>query len=93
MSAPAPGALWRVVRAVAGRPDLWPVAAIVARRLAPRRWWRRWPPLPLPDGSYWRFRMTTAYGGEGEAGADPVDVVEYLEWCRTRRHQERRSLR
>jgi hypothetical protein len=57
----------------------------MAVRLAPARWWRRWPPLPLPDAAYWRFRMTTAYGGSGDAVPKARDLVEYLEWCRERR--------
>lgn len=93
MSAPSPRDYVRVTRVVASRPGLWPIAAVVAWRLAPRHWWRRWPPLPVPDAAYWRFRMTTAYGGDGDASADPTDVVEYLEWCRERRRQERQALR
>jgi len=75
----------RIVVAVIARPWLWAAAVTVVLRLAPHGWWRRWPPLPLPDPDYWRFRMATAYGGDG--GADPTteDVVEYLAWCR--RHQ------
>ncbi len=75
-------ALAHVGAALAWRPDLWPVAVVMAVRLAPERWWRRWPPLPVPDASYWRFRMTTAYGGSGDAVPPGKDVVEYLEWCR-----------
>ncbi|MGH8982087.1 MAG: hypothetical protein ACRDWE_13900 [Acidimicrobiales bacterium] len=85
MRAASPGALWRAVRAVGPRPDLWRVALSVAWRLAPRRWWRRWPPLPVPDARYWRFRMTTAYGGDGDTAPRATDVVEYLEWCRESR--------
>jgi hypothetical protein len=85
-------ALAHVGPALAGRPDLWPVAAVTAVRLAPERWWRRWPPLPVPDASYWRFRMTTAYGGSGDAVPAGKDVVEYLEWCRES-HRARGRLR
>ncbi len=82
-----------LLRAVARRPDLWAVAMWTALRLAGPGWWRRWPPVPWPDPSYWRFRMTTAYGGSGDAAPDPVDVVEFLEWCRGRWRQQRRALR
>lgn len=85
-------ALWRVAPAVVARPDLWIVALVMAVRLAPIGWWRRWPPLPVPDASYWRFRMTTAYGGTGDAVPPTKDVVEYLEWCRER-HRPARHLR
>lgn len=78
-------ALRHAVRAVAVRPTLWPIALCTVLRLAKPGWWRRWPPLPYPDGAYWRFRMTTAYGGEGDTAPDPADVVEFLWWCRERR--------
>lgn len=71
-----------VVRAVLARPTLWPTAARQALRLAPRGWWRHPPFLPVPDPTYLRFRMVTAYGGDGSAPADADDVVTYLRWCR-----------
>jgi hypothetical protein len=78
-------ALGAVLPAVLFRPTLWRVAVVMALRMVPDRWWRRWPPLPVPDASYWRFRMTTAYGGSGDAAPDVRDLLEYLEWCRDRR--------
>jgi hypothetical protein len=50
-------------------------------RLAPRGWWHRWPPLPLPDRDYLRFRLQTMYGGEGRS-PDAADVLAYLSWCK-----------
>ena len=67
--------------AVAVRPRLWWVAMAQAVRLAAPGWWRRWPPLPLPDPDYLRFRTQTAYG-DPAADPTPEDVVAYLEWCR-----------
>ena len=67
--------------ALAVRPRLWPTAARQLVRLAPSRWWRRWPPLPVPEPGYLRFRMQTAYGDAHRAPA-PADVVAYLDWCR-----------
>ena len=67
--------------AVAVRPRLWGVAVTQAVRLAAPGWWRRWPPLPLPDPTYLRFRLQTAYG-DPDRGPAPEDVVAYLEWCR-----------
>lgn len=70
------------VMAVLRRPSLWWTALVVCRRLAPPGWWRRRPYLPLPDPSYWNFRMVTAYGGDGDAPPEPDDLVTYLEWRR-----------
>lgn len=58
------------------RPDLWPAAL----RLVPRRWWRAWPPLPVPPRPYREFRTETMYGTGGRLDAD--DLIRYLEWCR-----------
>ena len=71
-----------VAAAVARRPDLWLTAARQVRVLAPAGWWRRPPFLPLPDPTYLRFRMVTAYGGDGAGPLRPHDVVTYLHWCR-----------
>jgi hypothetical protein len=65
------------------RPDLWPAA----RRLIPRRWWRRWPPLPIPPAEYLRFRSETMYGSAGRV--EPTELIRYLEWCRSMRHPAR----
>ncbi|MFZ4669195.1 MAG: hypothetical protein ACOYML_07850 [Microthrixaceae bacterium] len=86
-------------RAVLRRPDLWATAIRQAFRLAPRGWWRRPPFLPLPAGSYLRFRMVTAYGGDGEPGHEQGDgdidragdLITYLEWCRAWPHLAHRA--
>ena len=78
-----------VAGAVALRPLLWPVALAEAVRLAPVGWWRAWPPLPVPDAALWRFRMETAYGGEGDAVPDAADVRSFLRWCRGMRRWRR----
>lgn len=73
------------VLAVLRRPDLWWTGLRQAARLAPPGWWRRSPHLPLPSPEYLRFRMVTAYGGDGTPDDDGArDLVTYLEWCRTR---------
>jgi len=77
-----------VVRAVAWRPWLWPVAVVQALRLARPGWWHRWPPLPVPDDALWRFRLETAYGCE-DALPDAADVRSYLRWSRDMRHWRR----
>ena len=46
-----------------------------------RRWWARLPFLPLPDRTYLRWRMYTAYADE--AAVPPVeDVVRFARWRR-----------
>jgi hypothetical protein len=62
-------------------PDLWTTAIRQAWRMAPVRWWRRRPPLPLPAPDYLGFRMLTQYGDAAHAPV-PRDVVNYLRWCR-----------
>jgi hypothetical protein len=73
--------VWRSAFAVVARPRLWGVAVRQAFRLAPRRWWRHSPYLPVPDREYLRFRVQTQYG-TGERSPEPADVVAYLDWCR-----------
>jgi hypothetical protein len=73
--------LARAALAVARRPALWGVAVVQLVRLAPRGWWRRWPPVPAPDPAYLRFRLQTQYGDPDRA-PEPADVVAYLQWCR-----------
>jgi len=70
-----------VAGAVARRPRLWAPAVRQARRLAPRRWWRRAPFLPVPDRDWLRFRAETQYGDPDRA-PDADDVVTWLEWAR-----------
>ena len=77
-----PPGILQALGAVARRPGLWPIAVVMALRLARRGWWRRWPPLPYPDPAYWRLRMTVAYGGEGDRPPEGEDVASYLRWCR-----------
>ena len=67
--------------AVAAHPSLWATALVQIVRLAPTGWWRRWPPLPVPDRDYLRFRLQTQYGDPDRA-PEPGDVLTYLHWCR-----------
>lgn len=71
----------RVGAAVAARPRLWPTAVRQMRRTAAPGWYRRAPFLPLPSGDYLRFRLVTQYGDPNHR-PEPVDVVNYLMWCR-----------
>lgn len=80
-----------VVLALARRPDLWPAALIAAVRLATPGWWRRVPFLPMPSADYLRFRLVTAYGGDGSHPAEGADLIAYLEWSRSWSSVTRRS--
>lgn len=63
------------------RPGLWATALKQSFALAPNKWWRRAPFLPIPDKPYLNFRLQTAYGdSESEPVAD--DIVTYLEWVK-----------
>jgi hypothetical protein len=75
-----------VARAVLPRPGLWWASLGALGRMARHGWWHRAPFLPLPGEAYWRFRLVTAYGGDGESAAlTPPDVVAYLRWCQRSR--------
>jgi hypothetical protein len=81
---------FHAVAAVARHPSLWSIGARQALVLAAPGWWRRRPFLPLPSSEYLRFRLQTAYGGEGDRDPDPVDLVTYLRWCRAERSDRKR---
>lgn len=71
-----------MVTAVLAHPGLWVTAVRQLVVLAPERWWTRFPFLPVPDPAYMRFRMVTAYGGDGRRASEPEDLLTYLRWCR-----------
>ena len=52
----------------------------VAWRFRDRRWWRRFPFLPLPAKDYVRWRMHTAYGDDSFV-PPPEDVIRYARWA------------
>ena len=55
----------------------------VAWRFRRRGWLLRFPFLPLPDSTYIRWRMYTAYGDE--AAVPPADdVIRYARWAARR---------
>ena len=62
----------------------WPLAAdllLAAWRFRSRRWYRRFPFLPLPAMDYVRWRMHTAYGAH-DAVPPVADVIRYARWAR-----------
>ena len=77
---------WAAFLAVARRPRLWAEALRVVTAMAPDRWWRSAPFLPIPDRAYTRWRVATAYG-DPEQSIAAGDLVAYLEWCRRQRSQ------
>ena len=52
----------------------------VGWRFRRRGWWRRVPFLPLPDRTYLRWRMHTAYG-EHDTVPPAEDVIRYARWA------------
>jgi hypothetical protein len=50
-----------------------------------RRWYLQPPFLPLPDATYLRWRMHTAYGDE-DAVPPPEDVIRFARWRREVMH-------
>jgi len=71
-----------VALAVLRHPSLWWTAVGQLVVLAVPGWWRRWPPLPLPDPEYLHFRLVTMYG-DGDRSPEPADVISYLKWCKS----------
>ncbi|MBT8197599.1 MAG: hypothetical protein KJP12_03310 [Acidimicrobiia bacterium] len=69
-------------------PRLWPEAARAAFASTPRRWWSRFPFLPIPDRAYLRWRIATAYG-TADVRPDGDDLVAYLGWRRRQRRMGR----
>jgi hypothetical protein len=53
----------------------------VAWRFRARHWYRHAPFLPLPDATYLRWRMYTAYG-DFDAVPSAEEVERYVRWAR-----------
>lgn len=82
---PPPRSWSGLLGALAGRALLSPRLAVDLLRTGwafrRRFWWRQPPFFPVPDRSYLRWRMYTAYGDE--AAVPPVeDVVRFARWRR-----------
>ena len=52
----------------------------VGWRFRRRDWYRHFPFVPLPDATYVRWRMHTAYGRD-DAVPSPDDVIRYARWA------------
>ena len=76
----------RLSLALALRSVVHPVLGVdllrVAWRFRSRDLYRRAPFLPLPDSTYLRWRMYTAYG-DFDAVPTPAEVERYVRWART----------
>jgi hypothetical protein len=75
----------RLSLALAARSLVNPAVAVdllsVAWRFRARDWYRHSPFLPLPDPTYLRWRMYTAYG-DFDAIPSPDEVIRYAKWAR-----------
>jgi hypothetical protein len=60
----------------------------VALELVPNRWWRRWPPWPLPTREYVAFRVETMLGSSGGELSEEA-LLDYLRWCRSSTRRSR----
>src|SRR5215207_5072113 len=83
---PAMSASWpSLIASLAARALVNPRLALDLLRTAwafrRRRWWARAPFLPLPDRTYLRWRMHTAYADEN-AVPPADDVVRFARWRR-----------
>jgi hypothetical protein len=62
------------------RPQLLLELVRVAWRFRSNDWYRRFPFLPVPDPTYLRWRMYTAYG-DYDAVPPVTDVERYARWA------------
>ena len=76
----------RLSLALALRSVMHPTLALdlvrVAWRFRAREWYRRAPFLPLPDATYLKWRMYTAYG-DFDAVPSAAEVERYVRWAAT----------
>ena len=74
----------RLALVLGGRSILHPSLGVdlvrVAWRFRNRRWYRRFPFLPLPDREYVRWRMDTAYGSP-DAIPPADDIARFARWA------------
>lgn len=75
---------FRLAATLAARGAVRPLLALallrVAWRFRARGWYRRAPWLPLPDRTYLRWRMYTAYG-DPDAVPPIGDIERYARWA------------
>lgn len=81
---------WRLLGLAVRRPRLLPVLAGTAWAFRRRKWYRRFPFLPLPCTDYLRWRMDTAYG-DPDAAPSHGELERYLRWARDMRRRTRNA--
>lgn len=62
------------------RPSLAVALVRVSWRFRNRRWYRRFPFVPIPDREYVRWRMDTAYGSP-DAMPSATEIERYARWA------------
>jgi len=62
------------------RPALGLALLRVAWRFRSRNWYTRFPFLPVPDRTYVRWRMYTAFG-DYDAVPSPDEIERYAKWA------------
>jgi hypothetical protein len=86
---PARGSWSRLLLALSARAAVNPRLAVDLLRTGwafrRRRWWAAPPFLPLPDRTYLRWRMYTAYADE-DAVPSAEDVIGFARWRRETMH-------
>ncbi len=81
---------WQLLGTVAVRPRLWGEGTRTLLAVAPLRWWRKRPFLPVPDQSYASWRLATAHG-DASIPLSSDELISYLEW-RRRQHRPLRRV-
>ncbi len=77
---PWPRLAFRLALRATRRPRLAIDLIRIAWRFRSNSWYRQFPFLPLPDPTYLRWRMYTAYG-DYDAVPSVTDVERYARWA------------
>jgi hypothetical protein len=69
----------RLVRYMVRHPTVAPSLFRSLWRLRAQYWWRHAPFLPVPDPTYWEFRLTTATGSS-DVMMNVSEVIAAAKW-------------
>lgn len=75
-----PGLLLTLTAKSVANPATGVALARVSWRFRRRGWYRRFPFLPVPDATYLRWRMHTAYGRD-DAVPPAADIIRFARWA------------